>query len=129
MAVYLFIRMQSIIYYDSVFPYLHLSLDDIDKTQIDEIPQWIEYILHHNPQPFHQINIDASHPQLKAIISKLVECIPTDHRLAYIRIKQSHHHHRLSTPLLQQLLDSIRRHDNNQNITVQFNQVNKVAYY
>lgn len=117
------------IYYNSVFPYLHLTLDDIDVNDIECIPQWIDQLLQETPQTFHQINLDASHPLIYEIVFHLKECIPTDSRLSYIRVKQSRTSNYLTRPLLNELMSSVKANDNHQNITVQVITKRKVAYY
>jgi hypothetical protein len=117
------------ILYDSVYPYLHLSLEDIDVDHVEHIPQWIEDLIMRHPQTFHQINIDASHPLVHEIVTRLITCIPRDNRLAYIRIRQSRKSDYLTRSLLNTLMESVRINDNNQNITVHVKKQNKVAYY
>jgi hypothetical protein len=117
------------ILYDSVFPYLHLSLEDIDVDHVELIPQWIEDLVLRHPQTFHQINVDASHPLVHEIVTRLITCIPNDNRLSYIRIRQSRKTDYLTKSLLQTLMKSVRENENNPNITVHVKKPNKVAYY
>jgi len=117
------------IQYDSSFPYLHLSLEDIDVDHVELIPQWIEDLVLRHPQTFHQINVDASHPLVHEIVTRLIACIPRDNRLAYIRIRQSRKSDYLTRSLLNTLMESVRANDNNQNITVHVKKQNKISYY
>ena len=121
--------MEPPIYYDDRFPHIRLSLEQVGLNEIASIPDWIDYLVEHAAQGFHQIDINASHPRLSAIISTLLRTIPKDERLSYIHIKQTHRTHFLTPQLLKNLIAAVRENINNPNITIQVTYHNRVEYH
>lgn len=108
------------IYYDSEFPYLCLSLDDVGAEDIAMIPHWIEHLHQVPTHKYYRLDLHSHHPFLAEIISVLVHCIPNDPKLTYVRIKSTHKKNYLTDSLLDALMRSIYQNRHDQGIIVEF---------